>query len=98
MVEKKKSDKQNEELMNLKKEVASLQLLIHKKEVKLKKMEKWLILQIYIKEGEKPKNLKSALKKYNNSLIFETPEDLDIIFKNKENKNLRLLNEFNNKE
>lgn len=96
--EKKKSDKQNEELMNLKKEVASLQLLIHKKEVKLKKMEKWLILQIYIKEGEKPKNLKSALKKYNNSLIFETPEDLDIIFKNKENKNLRLLNEFNNKD
>jgi hypothetical protein len=93
--EKKNSDKQNEELINLKKDVAGLQLLIHKKEAILKKIEKWLILQIYIKDGKKPKNLKNELKKYKNKLIFETPEDLDIIFKNKENKNLRLLTEYN---
>ena len=61
----------------------------------MKKIEKWLILQIYIKDGKKPKNLKNELKKYKNKLIFETPEDLDIIFKNKENKNLRLLTEYN---
>ena len=94
--EKLNSDKRSEELMNLQKDVDGLQLLIHKKEAIIKKIEKWLILQIYIKDGKKPKNLKDELlKNYKNKLIFETPEDLDIIFKNKENKNLRLLNDYN---
>ena len=94
--EKKKLDKQNEELLNLKKEVSSLQLFIRKKETTLKKIKKWLILQIHIKEGVEPKDLNDVLKKrYNNKLIFETPEDLDIIFKHKEDKNIRLLTEYN---
>ena len=93
--EKKNSDKQNEELLNLKKDVAGLQYLILRKEAIIKKLEKWLILQIHIKEGKKPSDLKNALSKYNNKLIFETPEDLDIVFTNKENKNLRLLKEYN---
>ena len=96
--EKIKTDKQNLELLNLKQDVSDLQLLIRKKEAALVKLKKWIILQIYIKEGEKVKseNLKDILeKKYNNQSIFETPEEVDIIFTQKENKNIRLMNDYN---
>ena len=94
--EKKKSDQQSEELLNLEKEVSTLQLLISKKEATLLKIKKWISLQIHIKEGVKPKNINEILdKRYKNKLIFETPEELEIIFKNKENKNLRLMDEYN---
>ena len=75
--EKKYLDKQNEELLNLQKDVSALQLLIHKKEASLIKIKKWIILQIFIKDGEtvKEENLNDVLeKRYNNKLIFETPE------------------------
>jgi hypothetical protein len=92
--EKNKSNIQNKELLDLKKDVSSLQLLIRKKEETLKKIKKWLILQIHLKEGVKPKDLNKALeKRYKNKLIFETPEELYITFKHKEDKNVRLLNE-----
>lgn len=96
--EKIKSDKQNLQLLNLKQDVSELQILIRKKEAALIKLKKWIILQIYIKEGEKikPENLENILeKKYNNQPIFETPDELDIIFTHKENKNLRLMNDYN---
>ena len=94
--EKNKSNIQNKELLDLKKDVSSLQLLIRKKEETLKKIKKWLILQIHLKEGVKPKDLNEALeKRYKNKLIFETPEELYITFKHKEDKNVRLLNEYN---
>ena len=94
--EKKKSDQQSEELLNLEKEVSTLQSLISKKEATLIKIKKWISLQIYIKEGKKPKNINEILeKRYKNKLIFETPEELEIIFKHKENKNLRLMDEYN---
>ena len=96
--EKKYLDKQNEELLNLQKDVSALQLLIHKKEASLIKIKKWIILQIFIKDGEtvKEENLNDVLeKRYNNKLIFETPEELDIILKHKEDKNLRFMSEYN---
>ena len=96
--EKLKTDKQNLQLLNLKQDVAELQMAIRKKEAVLIKLKKWIHLQIYIKEGEKvkPENLKGFLeKKYNNQSIFESPEELEIIFTHKENKNLRLMNDYN---
>lgn len=94
--EKKILDKQNQKLLDLNNDVSSLELQIEKKILTLKKIKKWLILQIHIKEGVKPDNLDEALeKRYNKKLIFETAEELDIILKNKENKNLRLMTEFN---
>ena len=89
-------DEQKEKLLNLNNDVSSLQLEFKKKNLILKKIRKWLILQIHLKEGVKPDNLDEVLeKRYNNKLIFETPEELDITFKNKESKNLRLMAEFN---
>jgi hypothetical protein len=66
-----------------------------KKEKILKNIEKWIILQIFIKEGVEPKNLKESLKKYEYKLIFETPEELHYSLKFKENKNLRLIELYN---
>ena len=93
--EKKKSDNQNEELINLKNEVASLKLAVRKKETSLIKLKKWISLQIYIKEGVNPTDINEVIeKRYKNKLIFETPEELDIILKHKEDKNLRLMSEY----
>lgn len=90
-----KSDNQNNELLLLKKEVSSLKLLLVKKENILKNIEKWVYLQIYIKEGEEPKNLKQDLWKYNNKLIFNSLDELNNALTHKENKNLRLMEKFN---
>ena len=67
-----KSDKQNNELILLKNKITSINYLLIKKGNTLRDIEKWLNLQIHIKEGIEPKNLKEALKKYNNKLIFES--------------------------
>lgn len=90
-----KSDKENNELILLKKEVASLKNLLIKKENMLKIIEKWIYLQIYIKEGEEPKNLNNSLKKYNNQLIFDSLEELNNTLTYIENRNLRLMEKFN---
>lgn len=90
-----KSDKQNNELILLKKEIDSIQLLLVKKEGLLKNIEKWLYLQIYIKEGEEPKNLKQSLTKYKQKLIFNSLEELNSALTHKENRNLRLIEKYN---
>ena len=56
----------------------------------MKKIKKWLLLQIHLKEGVKPKDLNEALeKRYKNKLIFEKQEELYITFKHKEDKNVK---------
>ena len=93
--QKMKSDKQNNELAILKNEVSSLKLLLVKKEGVLKTIEKWLHLQMFIKEGEEPKDIREALKKYDNKLIFDSLEELNNSLTHKENKNLRLMEKYN---
>ena len=93
-----KSDEQNDELNRLMKDVSSLKLSLVKKENILKNIEKWLHLQISIKEGTETKNIKSALKKYNNKLIFETFEELKNCLTHKENNNIRLMEKYNKAE
>ena len=90
-----KSDMQNNELILLKKEVLSLRNLLVKKQNILKNIEKWIYLQIFIKEGEEPKNLKNALEKYNNKLIFDSLEELNNALLYKEDGNLRLMEKYN---
>ncbi len=96
--EKLNADEDNRQLNILKKEVSYLKFLIVKKESMIKYIEKWLILQIYIKEGEEPKNLKNYLDKCNNKLIFETADELDGTLKFRENKNIRLMEKYNKSE
>ena len=96
--EKLSADEDNRQLNIIKKEVSYLKFLIVKKENMIKYIEKWLILQIYIKEGEQPKNLKNYLEKYNNKLIFETTDELDGALKFRENKNIRLMEKYNKSE
>lgn len=93
--QKLKSDMQNNKLAILKNEVSSIKSLIIKKENMLKNIEKWLYLQMYIKEGEEPKNIRESLKKYNNKLIFESLEELNNSLTHKENRNLRLIEKYN---
>jgi len=92
------SDKQNNELKKLKNDVTNLKQVIAKKEGALKDVEKWLKLQIYMKEGKNPDNLKSALKKYNGKLIFNSMEELENNLSYKENNNLRLIDKYNKSE
>ena len=66
-------------------------ILLVKKEGVLKTIEKWLHLQMFIKEGEEPKDIREALKKYDNKLIFDSLEELNNSLTHKENKNLRLM-------
>ena len=96
--EKLSADEDNRQLNIIKKEVSYLKFLIVKKENMIKYIEKWLLLQIYIKEGEQPKNLKNYLEKYNNKLIFETTDELDGALKFRENKNIRLMEKYNKSE
>ena len=92
------SDKQNNELKKLKNDVMNLKQLISKREGALKDIEKWLNLQIFIKEGKKPENLKSALKKYKGKLIFNSMEELENNLTYKQNNNLRLIEKYNKSE
>ena len=93
--ERLKDDENKRNLKSLKNEVNSLKIMLVKKEKILKNIEKWIILQIYIKEGVEPKSLKESLKKYEYKLIFEKPEELKYSLKFKENKNLRLIEIYN---
>ena len=93
--QKLKSDMQNNELILLKKEVLSLRNLLVKKQNILKNIEKWIYLQIFIKEGEEPKDLHNALKKYNNKLIFDSLEELNNALLYKEDRNIRLMEKYN---
>ena len=57
-------DIQNNKLKGLKNDINNLKQSIVKKENCLKDIEKWLKLQIFIKEGKNPTDLKKALIKY----------------------------------
>ena len=89
------SDKQNNKLKRLKNDVNYLKQMITKKEEILKDVEKWLKLQIYMKEGKKPHNLKNALRKYNGKLIFNSMEEIENNLSYKENQNIRLIEKYN---
>ena len=89
---KKIIDSQNETLGNLQKETSTLSQLIVKKTAYKKYIEKWLAFQILIKEGKEPLNIEEYIKnKYKNKVIFENIDELTLAFKEKEDKNIRLL-------
>ena len=88
-------DSQTNKLKQLKNDVNNLKQMINKKEGILKDIEKWLNLQIYMKEGKNPENINVALEKYEGKLIFNSMEELENNLSYKEYQNLRLLDKYN---
>lgn len=91
---KQELDNQKNSLLALLKDVSILTQAISKKEIIKKRYEKWLTFQVLLKEGEVPKtkNIKEYLdKKYGDEPIFENYDDFFIAFKEKEDRNIRLL-------
>ena len=88
-------DSQTNKLKQLKNDVNNLKQMINKKEGILKDIEKWIKLQIYMKEGKNPENIHLALKKYEGKLIFNSMEELENNLSYKEYQNLRLLDKYN---
>jgi hypothetical protein len=91
---KQELDNQKNTLLSLLKEVSILSQAISKKETIKKRYDKWLAFQVLVKEGEIPKtnNIKEYLdKKYGDQPIFENYDDFFIAFKEKEDRNIRLL-------
>jgi hypothetical protein len=87
-------DNQKNDLVTLLKEVNTLSLIVTKKEAIKKSYEKWLSFQILLKEGSEPKtkNIKEYLdENYGNNPIFENYDDFFIAFKEREDRNIRLL-------
>ena len=93
--ERLKDDENNRNLKILKNEVNSLKISLAKKENILKNIQKWIILQIFIKEGAEPKSLIKSLEKYHHKLIFDKPEELENCLEFKETENLRLIEKYN---
>ena len=94
LVEKIDLDNQENKLVNLLKEVGDLTQEIEKKQKIIKRYEKWLSFQILLKEGSEPKikNIKEYLdKKYGSKPIFDNYDDFYIGFKEREDRNLRLI-------
>ena len=91
-------DSQTNKLKQLKNDVNNLKQMINKKEGILKDIEKWIKLQIYMKEGKNPENIHLALKKYEGKLIFNSMEELENNLSYKENQNLRLIDNYNKSE
>ena len=88
-------DIQNNKLKGLKNDINNLKQSIVKKENCLKDIEKWLKLQIFIKEGKNPTDLKKALIKYKGKLIFNSMEELEGHINYKQSQNLRLIQKYN---
>ena len=91
---KQQLDNQKNTLLSLLKDVNILSQAISKKEAIKKSYDKWLAFQVLVKEGEVPKtnNIKEYLdKKYGDKPIFENYDDFFIAFKEKEDRNIRLL-------
>ena len=94
MLGKQQLDNQKNTLLSLLKDVNILSQAISKKETIKKRYDKWLAFQVLLKEGEVPKtnNIKEYLdKKYGDKPIFENYDDFFIAFKEKEDRNIRLL-------
>ena len=89
---KKIIDSQNETLVNLQKETSNLSQLIIKKTAYKKYIEKWLAFQLLMKEGKEPLNVEDYINdNYKNKVIFENTEEFELAFKEKEDKTIRLM-------
>ena len=96
--ERLKEEQQRNEIVRLKKTISNQ--IYKKKRLEISKflIEKWIALQIYIKDSVCviDKQIKNYLKKnYNNKLIFQSAEEFDDFFKKKEINNLRLIKMLN---
>ena len=86
------------QLVRLKKDNYNLLTKIRKNEMNKSNIEKWIGLQIYIKDNIKidEKNIVDYLNKnYNGKLIIETAEDFEDFYKKKEIKTIRLIDHLN---
>ena len=96
--EKIEDEKLKSQLVKIQKENTNLLYKIKKNELNTQYIEKWLILQIYIKERihiDKKKIKNYINENYNEKLIIESPEEFDEIFKEKEKKNRQLMESLN---
>ena len=96
--EKLEDEKLKNELVKLKKENLILFSILKKNEMDKYYIEKWLRLQIYIKEGNyiDEKNIHNFISKnYNQKLIIDSVEEFNEMYKNKEKKNIKLINILN---
>ena len=91
-------EKLKNQLVTLKKEYFNLLSRIAKNEQNKNQIEKWLELQVYIKEGihiDEKNILNYVSKKYKGKLVIETPEEFYEVFKRKERKNIELIETLN---
>lgn len=98
LTEKLEDENLKNQLVKLKKENLNLQSRINKNELNKSQIEKWLELQVYIKEGihiDDKKILSYVSKKYRGKLIIDTPEEFNDVFKRKEKKNIKLIEALN---
>lgn len=98
LTEKLEDEKLKNQLVKLKKEYFNLLSRIAKNEQNKNQIEKWLVLQIYIKEGihiDDKNILNYVSKKYEGKLIIQTPEEFNDVFKRKERKNIKLIETLN---
>ena len=98
LTKKLEDEKLQSELVKLEKENYNLLHKINKNELNKNYIEKWIALQIYIKEGIiiDQNNISNYIsEKYNDKLIFDTPEEFNEIFKKNENKNINLMKSLN---
>ena len=96
--EKLEDEKLKNEIVKLKKVNTNLLGKIKKNEFNKHYIEKWLGIQIYIKEGIQldEKNIPDYIsKKYNGKLVIDSPEEFEEMFQKKEKKNLKLITKLN---
>ena len=97
--ERTKNEYLNFQLVKMLKEVNILKNQLKKVNTNKVLLEKWIIFQIQMDKGIIPSNLKETLdKEYNNELIFQNVDDFDDWFIRAQNKNLKLLDEYNIKK
>ena len=99
--ERLKEEKQRNQIVQLKKAISNM--AYQKKRLEINKFltEKWIGLQIYIKDNVKieDKDIKNYLNKhYKGKLLFQSVEEFDELFKKKEINNLRLIKTLNIKQ
>ena len=96
--ERLEQEKLKDTLVKLKKENYNLLSKIRKSEMNKYYIEKWIGLQIYIKDKVRvnENNIPNYISKnYNGKLIIETAEDFDEFYQKKEKKNIRLIESLN---
>ena len=89
------SDILNNRLKELRNDINNLKQAIVKKENVIKDIEKWLKLQIYIKEGKEPLDIKKALIEYKDKLIFNSMDELEMTLNYKKYQNILLIEKYN---